>query len=125
MIRPMTKALLGYSLRKYSLRNGGWLEKALGFEFRAEQAQMARWICEESGNRGESILLFEAGTGVGQEPRLPDPLDSFIAQLSQEDLSSWLPIPLICRSNYSVKDVLCCSRFVLIVSPGLETIADF
>ena len=42
----------------------GYLEKKLGFEFRAEQAEMAE-AYSKSLNEGEH-LIFEAGTGVGK-----------------------------------------------------------
>ena len=43
---------------------GGWLEKALGFEHRPQQEQMARRFSQSLLD--SSHLLFEAGTGVGK-----------------------------------------------------------
>ena len=45
-------------------RPGGWLEKVLEFDYRAEQEEMAQAVCR-SLIVGEN-LLFEAGTGVGK-----------------------------------------------------------
>ena len=45
-------------------KSGGWLQKALDFDHRGEQAQMAASV-SRSLLRGEH-LLFEAGTGVGK-----------------------------------------------------------
>jgi ATP-dependent DNA helicase DinG len=45
-------------------REGGWMEKALGFEYRPEQHQMAQSVARSL--LSDSHLLFEAGTGVGK-----------------------------------------------------------
>ena len=102
-------------------KSGGWLQKALDFDHRGEQAQMAASV-SRSLLRGEH-LLFEAGTGVGKSFGLLDSVD-FVCQDEARGRAWWPPIPLVCRNNCSGRIFprsVNCSRKI----PNLSELADF
>ena len=99
---------------------GGWLEKALGFEYRKEQAQMAQRYAK-SLTEGKH-LLFEAGTGVGKSLAYLIPSILFARFARRTCLVATNTINL--QEQLLEKDVLSVRELFNRV-PGLETIADF
>jgi ATP-dependent DNA helicase DinG len=99
---------------------GGWLEKALGFEYRKEQAQMAQRYAK-SLNEGKH-LLFEAGTGVGKSLAYLIPSILFARFARRTCVVATNTINL--QEQLLEKDVLSVRELFNRV-PGLETIADF
>ena len=101
-------------------KSGGWLQKALDFDHRGEQAQMAASV-SRSLLRGEH-LLFEAGTGVGKSLAylIPSILFAKTRQrpcvvatntISLQEQLLWKDIPAV--------------RKLLKETPNLSELADF
>jgi hypothetical protein len=60
------------SLVESIFKDGGSLMQVLDFEHRAEQTEMAMAVVDSL--QDGTHLLFEAGTGVGQESGLSNPI---------------------------------------------------
>ena len=110
--------LIGY-IQEIFIENGH-LEKALGFEFRAEQAEMANLYSRSLVD--DKHLIFEAGTGVGKS--LAYLIPSIIySQLSQRKC-------VVATNTINLQEQLLCKdvpavRDLFLRSKGLEGLATF